>query len=132
VYKWIDGEEGGSFYAEYSYQSNSGPVDQYSTLVFYENAFDNSKQISQTFNHEGAAMKFGPSMQFQATVKYTYTIYGADLTGLDPNTLDFVYIDANGNMYPVPYESVSMDQNTGMLQVVKAELPHFSRYGFVN
>ena len=85
-----------------------------------------------TFNTGGAAMEFGPPMQFQAVVEYTYKITGIDLTGVNPNTLDFVYIDANGNMYSVEYDYVQMDQTTGMLKVVNAVLPHFSRYGFVN
>ena len=130
--QWVNGYNGGEFSAEYSYQSNSGTVSQYSTLDFIPGVFSGWKNISQTFNTGGAAMEFGPPMQFQNTVKYTYTIYGADLTGIDPNTLNFVYIDANGNMYPVQYDSVSMDESTGMLQVVNAVLPHFSRYGFVN
>jgi hypothetical protein len=71
-------------------------------------------------------------MQFQATVEYTYKITGLDLTGVNPNTLDFVYIDANGNMYTVDYDYVNMDVSTGMLMVKDAILPHFSRYGFVN
>ncbi len=128
----INGASGGEFYANYSYQSNTGQVDQYSTLNFSPGAFSGTKTISQTFNTDGAAMEFGPPMQFSATVKYTYEITGVDVSGINPNTLTFVYIDANGNMYPVPYESVSMDTNTGTLKVVNAELPHFSRYGFVN
>ena len=133
VYKWIEGEEGGRFNASYSYQSNSGQVDQYSNLRFYPRAFSyDEKRISQTFNTEGAAMKFGPSMQFGGIVELSYTIYGIDVSNLDPNTLDFVYIDANGNMVPVNYEYVTMDVNTGTLKVKNAELPHFSRYGFVN
>jgi hypothetical protein len=131
-YKDINGTYGGEFSADYSYQSSSGTVSQYSILDFDPGAFSGVKTISQTFNTGGAAMEFGPSMQFQATVKYTYTITGADLSGINAATLDFVYIDANGNMYPVNYESVSMDETTGMLQVINAELPHFSRYGFVN
>jgi len=77
-------------------------------------------------------MEFGPAMQFQARVDYTYKITGLDLTGVNPETLDFVYIDANGNMYAVEYDYVTMDASTGMLKVVNAVLPHFSRYGFVN
>jgi len=61
-----------------------------------------------------------------------YKITGLDLTGVNPNTLDFVYIDASGNMYTVEYDYVTMDAATGMLKVVNAVLPHFSRYGFVN
>ncbi|MFI5236883.1 MAG: hypothetical protein ACHQLA_02975 [Ignavibacteriales bacterium] len=55
-----------------------------------------------------------------------------DLTGVNPATLEFVYIDASGNMYAVDYDYVTMDASTGMLKVVNAVLPHFSRYGFVN
>jgi hypothetical protein len=131
-YKEINGNIGGEFSEDYIYQSNSGPVGQSSTLNFSPGAFAGWKNISQTFNTGGAAMEFGPSMQFQATVKYSYTITGVDLSGVNQATLTFVYIDANGNMYPVNYESVDMDEATGMLQVVNAELPHFSRYGFVN
>ena len=85
-----------------------------------------------TFNTGGAVMEFGPAMQFQATVEYTYKITGLDLTGVNPNTLDFVYIDANGNMYSVDYQYVTMNASNGMLMVKDAILPHFSRYGFVN
>jgi hypothetical protein len=130
--KWINGGNGGVFSADYSYQSGTGTVNQYSTLEFDAGAFSGWKNISQTFNTGGAAMEFGPSMQFLDDVAYSYKITGVDLSGINPATLDFVYIDANGNMYPVQYESVSMDEATGMLEVVDAEIPHFSRYGFVN
>ncbi len=131
-YKDINGNYGGEFYADYSYQSATGTVNQYSTLDFDPGAFSGVKTIAQTFNTGGAAMVFGPSMQFQALVEYSYKITGIDVSGINPNTLEFVYIDANGNMYPVNYESVDMDEATGMLEVVDAEIPHFSRYGFVN
>jgi hypothetical protein len=131
-YKDINGNYGGEFYAEYSYQSSAGTVNQYSTLDFDAGAFSGIKTISQTFNTGGAAMLFGPSMQFQDEVRYSYKITGIDVTGINPSTLQFVYIDANGNMYPVEYLSVNMDEATGMLEVVDAVIPHFSRYGFVN
>jgi hypothetical protein len=131
-FKEINGNYGGEFYSDYSYQSSTGIVNQYSTLDFDPGAFSGVKTISQTFNTGGAAMQFGPSMQFQAEVEYSYKITGVDVSGINPASLDFVYIDANGNMYPVEYESVSVDEATGMLEVVDAEIPHFSRYGFVN
>ena len=130
--QWINGNNGGEFQKWHSYQSTTGTVTQFADLDFLPGAFSDWKNISMTFNTGGAAMDFGPPMQFQAVVEYTYKITGVDLTGVNPNTLDFVYIDANGNMYSVEYDSVEMDQNTGMLKVVNAVLPHFSRYGFVN
>jgi hypothetical protein len=131
-YQAIDGYYGGEFQKSYTYQTNSGQVYQYADLDFLPGAFSGTKTISMTFNSDGAAMELGPSMVFQADVEYTYKIVGVDLTGVNPNTLDFVYIDAIGNMYAVEYDYVTMDVNSGMLKVVNAILPHFSRYGFVN
>ncbi|MDH3268551.1 MAG: hypothetical protein OEM46_06820 [Ignavibacteria bacterium] len=131
-YKDINGSQGGEFQQSYTYQSSNGSVYQFSDLDFSNGAFSGIKSISMTFNTDGAAMEFGPAMQFQANVEYTYKITGLDLTGINPATLDFVYIDANGNMYAVDYDYVTMDLSDGMLKVKNAILPHFSRYGFVN
>lgn len=129
----INGSTGDVFQRSYSYQDNSGEtIYQSADLEFFSGAFSGTKNISMTFNTGGAAMDLGPSMQFQVDVEYTYKITGLDLTGLDPNTLEFVYIDSNGDMYTVDYDYVDMDASTGMLKVKDAKLNHFSRYGFVN
>lgn len=130
--KDINGYQGGEFQKSYTYQSSSGQVYQFADMDFDPGAFSGTKTISMTFNTGGAAMEFGPSMVFTDDVEYTYIISGLDLTGINPNTLDFVYIDASGNMYTVAYDYVTMDLATGMLKVKNAILPHFSRYGFVN
>ena len=65
-------------------------------------------------------------------VVHSLKIEGVDLSGVNPNTLDFVYIDASGNIHPVEYEVVTMDAVNGKLEVKNAKLNHFSRYGFVN
>ncbi len=131
--KDINGDYGGWFSEGFSYYGGpSGTVSFLSTLHFYAGSFSGTETITQTFNTETAAITFGPSMQFNVPVYYTLTITGLDLTGVDPTTLDFVFIDANGNMYPCEKESVTMDASTGMLKVKNAHLNHFSRYGFVN
>lgn len=131
--QYIDGANGGEFQRSYTYQNSSGQtIYQFANMDFLPGAFSGTKNISMTFNTGGAAMDFGPGMQFNADVEYTYVITGLDLTGINPNTLQFVYIDANGNMYAVEYDYVTMDTSTGMLKVKNAILPHFSRYGFVN
>jgi len=133
VFKDINGTVGGSFWASYSYQGGPrGTVYMSSGLSFPANSFSGVKNISQTFSSTGAAMVFGPPMQFNTTVYYSLKIGGLDLTGVNPETLDFVYIDANGNMYSVEYDYIAMDVNSGTLIVAGAELNHFSRYGFVN
>jgi hypothetical protein len=133
VYKDINGENGGWFGEDFTYEGGqNGDVSIHSVLHFYPNSFTNTQTISQTFNTETAAITFGPSMQFNVPVEYTLVITGLDLTNVNPETLDFVYIDANGNMFAVQKDYVIMDQSTGMLKVKNAELDHFSRYGFVN
>jgi hypothetical protein len=132
-YKDINGATGGWFSATFYYQGGiNGTVNIISTLHFYANSFTGTQTILQTFNTETAAITFGPSLQFNVPADYTLTITGLDLTGVNPNTLDFVYIDANGNMYAVQKDYVIMDLSTGMLKVKNAKLNHFSRYGFVN
>ena len=129
----IDGDIGGTFQAEFSYEGGpNGLVTIGSDMEFLPGAFAGTVDISQSFNTETAAVTFGPSMQFSVAVKYSLTITGLDLTGVNPNTLDFVYIAADGTIYDCKYDSVTMDLNTGTLSVVDAELNHFSRYGFVN
>jgi len=130
--KDIDGSYGGWFGESFEYQGTNGTVYINSFLHFYADAFTGTKTITQTFNTETAAITFGPSMQFNVPVDYTLIIFGADLSGVNPNTLDFVYIDANGNMYAVQKDYVTMDLSSGMLKVKNAKLNHFSRYGFVN
>jgi len=133
VYKQINGGAGGSFWASYRYKGGpNGTVYMNSGLNFPANSFSGVKYISQTFSSTGAAMVFGPPMTFNVPVYYSLKIGGLDLTGVNPETLDFVYIDANGNMYPCEYSAIAIDVASGTLAVYNAKLNHFSRYGFVN
>jgi hypothetical protein len=129
----IVGEDGGTFQSEYSYEGGpTGLVTINSNLQFLPNAFTGTVDISQTFNTETASVTFGPSMQFSIPVVYNLTISGVDISDLDPNTLGFVYIAADGSIQECIYDSVSMNAATGTLSVTNAQLQHFSRYGFVN
>lgn len=130
--KYISGYNGGNFWAQFNYQSTSGNVLITSQLSFPSGSFWGSKTITQTFNTETASLEFGPAMQFNIPVLYTLTVTGLDLTGINPATLDFVYVAQDGTITGVQYDSITMDVTTGMLKVTNARLEHFSRYGFVN
>lgn len=130
--KYISGYNGGSFWSPFSYQSNNGQVYISSYLSFPSGSFAGSKTITQTFNTETASLEFGPAMQFNVPILYTLTVTGLDLTGVNPATLDFVYVAQDGTITGVQYDSITMDVATGMLKVTNARLEHFSRYGFVN
>lgn len=130
--KYISGYYGGSFIEQFEFQCVTGNVLINSQLVFPAGAFSGGKTITQTFDTETASLEFGPAMQFSVSVKYTLTVSGLDLTGINPATLDFVYVAQNGTMTGVEYDSITMDAATGSLKVTNAKLNHFSRYGFVN
>jgi len=130
--KNIDGTTGGTFAESFEYQSANGTVLINSKLIFPANAFPGSKTISQTFNTETASLQFGPPMQFIAPVSYTLTVSGLDLTGINPDMLDFVYVAQDGSFTGVVYDSITVDVASGSITVSNARLEHFSRYGFVN
>jgi len=130
--KYINGYNGGMFAETFEFQSVTGNVMIYSKLVFPAGAFSGGKTITQTFDTETASLEFGPAMQFNIPVNYTLTVSGLDLTGINLETLDFVYVAQNGSITGVEYDSITMDTATGTLKVTNAKLHHFSRYGFVN
>lgn len=120
------------FSESFEFQSVTGNVTIVSQLVFPANSFSGGKTITQTFDTETASLEFGPAMVFNVPVKYTLTVSGLDLTGINPETLDFVYVAQDGSITGVIYDSIIMDVTTGTLKVTNAQLNHFSRYGFVN
>ncbi|MHA2101403.1 MAG: hypothetical protein ACW99A_22325, partial [Candidatus Kariarchaeaceae archaeon] len=90
-YKKIDGEDGGSFIATFSYEGGPfGDVQCTSRLIFSPGAFNGVTEIQKTLDSESAAMIFGPSMQFNIPVKSSLRFYGLDLSNVNPETLDFV------------------------------------------
>jgi len=132
-YQKIDGDDGGRFAAYFGYKGGIfGYVKVESILTFEEDAFEEIQIISQTLDTEYAAMKFGPSMQFEEDVKLDLIMKGLDLSDVDLGTLDFVYIDEDGTIEQVEYDNLTADVYSGTLELDNAVLTHFSRYGFVN
>jgi len=132
-YKEIDGDDGGEFEANFSYDGGPfGTVTVESELDFDSDAFEGTKVISQTLDTDYAALEYGPSMQFYDDVELDLVITGLDLSGIDPNTVDFVYVNDDGTIEHVEYDDIDIDVSTGTIEVDDAELTHFSRYGFVN
>ncbi|MFZ1281356.1 MAG: hypothetical protein WAR59_10995 [Ignavibacteriaceae bacterium] len=130
--KYINGTYGGTFTESFEFQSTNGIVSIVSQLVFPANSFSGGKTITQTFDTETASLEFGPAMLFNVPVRYTLTVSGLDLTGINPETLNFVYVAQDGSITGVVHEGITMNVATGTLKVTNAQLNHFSRYGFVN
>lgn len=96
-------------------------------------AFTGTKIINATLNCMTLYADFAPTpLTFNIPIYYTVEYTGVDLSGIDPNNLDFYYIDGSGNMVKAIYDEIYVDVANNKLGVINARLPHFSRYGFVN
>jgi hypothetical protein len=129
----ISGEQGGTFYNHFSYEGGQfGNVTVLSKLVFPANSFSGYEDITKTYNTDYATMNYGPPMSFNEPVLCGLLYYGLDLTGINPETVRFVYIRNDGTTEDCEYESLTVNVASGLIYVKNAQLNHFSRYGFVH
>ncbi|NWF49324.1 MAG: hypothetical protein HXY49_02135 [Ignavibacteriaceae bacterium] len=129
----INGSNGGTLNLNYSYAGGPfGTVSVTSTLQFVPGAFSGTKTITETVDDSYCYVSFGPSMSFNSPAIYNITYTGIDLSGVNPNTVEFVYAAPDGSTQVIPNDGISIDLNTGTLTVLNARLSHFSRYGFIN
>lgn len=128
--KSIDGAYGGGFY----FRGNmSREIYVNGKISVPASAYTGTKKIGITLNSESVSADFSPSpTTFNKPVLYSIEYYGVDLSNINPAQIDFYYIDGNGNLVKAKYSSIKVDVKTGFLAVYDAQLPHFSRYGFVN
>lgn len=131
--KSISGAQGGSLSIQGTYSGGPfGTVTVNASLVFPSNSFSGTKTISMTADDAYCASSFLPGMSFLKSAIYNITYTGVDLTGVNPSTVKFVYLKADGTLeYPV-HEGITVDFATGKISVKNAKLNHFSRYGFIN
>ena len=99
---------------------------------FQRNSFTGSRYTTMSVNDQFGAATFSPSGTFTKPVIYNLTIMGVDLTNVDPSKVSFVYMSPDGKYYKPVYERIYVEKQSGKLQIINAQLPHFSRYGFVN
>jgi hypothetical protein len=129
----IDGDKGGN--VNFKGDFPGGPFDKIhvdSKLVIHSGSFTGSMVISTNIDDVNLLTTFGPSYVFNQPLEYTLLIQGIDLTGVNPEDVKFVYQASDGSIHECISDGVDVDLNKGKVKVNKAEIPHFSRYGFVN
>jgi hypothetical protein len=131
----IDGDIGGNIILDESYVAADGhTVYIYVKLKVYEDSFVGTVDITITADDEFAAVEFSPAMTFDIPLELDLTFQGLDLDSLNLTTgdYDFVFIDEYGNIEIIGYNAIHVNEDLGKLWVTNADLPHFSRYGFVH
>ena len=123
----IDGSKGGMIKLNESYSSQSGEVKIKAKLKIPKDAFSGTEMISYDIN-EDASIDFHPEMNFDKDCLYDIKFTGLDLSGIDPNEIDFLYQTPDGSVHPVQYSHLTVDVEKGILEVKDAVITHFSRY----
>ena len=131
--KTINGFQGGTLKITKNYRTlKNTRVSISASLKFQRNSFDGTREITMTLDDVYGSAQFSPEGEFYKPALYNASFDGLDLTGVNPSTVDFVYINDDGTIEPIEYDNLVVDVSSGFLMVTNAKLPHFSRYGFVN
>jgi hypothetical protein len=131
---FIEGSRGGRIPIFHSYiTADSKIVLITGSLEIPANAFTGSKIIRINLDDENAIIDFSPSpCQFNIPLKLNLQYRGLNLNGLDQNKVQFYFIsDDMQTLELIKSQSRVFDVPNGIIGVVKAEINHFSRFGWV-
>jgi len=132
ISKVIDGDIGGRLIMEkYYIAANGDSISIFADLIIPEGTFQGTETISMTVDNEFAAIHFLPSMVFEDTLKLFQSFKGLDLSNYSNATLDFVFIDDEGNIELIKKNGIQVNVPQGFVRVQNAKILHFSRYGWV-
>lgn len=130
----IDGADGGDLKIKESYiAANGEKVKINAKLKIKKNSFNGIVDITMTVDDEFAAVSFTPAMVFSIPAELNLKFEGIDLAKLNPITGDyeFVYISDSWDIEQVTYNVMHVDESKGKIWVNKADINHFSRYGWI-
>ena len=132
ISKMIDGKVGGRIIMEKYYIADNGDsIIIFADLRIPAGAFRGTETISMTVDDEFAAIHFLPSMVFADTLHLFQSFKGLDLCNYGTGTLDFVFIDDEGNIELIKKNGLQLILPHGFVRVQNALLLHFSRYGWI-
>ena len=134
VTETIDGEDGGELKIKESYVATNGETVKIDAkLKIKKNSFTGIVDITMTVDDEFAAVSFTPPMVFSIPAELDLKFEGIDLAKLNSITGDyeFVYISDAWDIEQVDYNNMNVDESKGKIWVKKADINHFSRYGWI-
>ncbi len=126
----IDGEAGGIVELNVNYVvKGSVNVKIDASIEVPAGAYSDQKNIIMKINSINGTATFYPSPEtFNKPLVFNLKISGIDLNGVNPKTLDYVYLAPDGSFQQIGYKKIVI--NNGILIVEDALIPHFSIYGW--
>jgi hypothetical protein len=112
--------------------SGSKIVNVSATLIIPPGAFEGTREITLIDDYKTTSLYCYPSMSFDKTIYLTLTFVGLDLDelGFTKDNVKFGYIRADGTNDPCVTDGIILSPWHGAVGVVRAQINHFSRYGF--
>lgn len=128
----IDGSVGGNIIINHGLFDSGDSVIVSAVLHIPKNAFEGTVDITLSLDNKFASVYFDPAMTFSVPLSLNLKFTGLNLKALniDPETVDFSYIDSNGNITHIDYNTLTVNISAGLISVNGAIIDHFSRYGF--
>ena len=126
----VDGIKGGKLFVDYNGTNSLGQkVNLSASLTIPRNAFQGTLTFDIIFDLENYGVELYPSpFTFDIPVTLNLLYSGMDLTGIDPNSFKFDYLDGEPSV--LKYDFIKIDIANKFLEVSGAQIPHFSRYGW--
>ena len=130
--KVINGETGGSFELNIKYVAKgSNNVKIKAKIEVPAGAYTGNQNITMVINSLNGTVTFYPDAStFNKPLIFDLDVQGIDLSGIDPNSIDFVCLAPDGSYQPVEYKKIKVKVNKGELEVDNALIPHFSIFGW--
>jgi hypothetical protein len=128
--KVINGETGGTVELNVNYVTKSTVnVIINAVIEVPAGAYSGDKNITMIINSDNGTATFYPSPEtFNKPLIFNLKINGVDLNGIDPTSIDYVYLAPDGSFAPIEYKKIVV--NSGVLIVNDALIPHFTMYGW--
>ena len=132
VVEVIDGNVGGLLEIDYEYTGDDYTVKIKAKLDIPVGAFSGTEEITMLLNNEDGTILFYPHMVFNEPLEFDLKYEGIDVSDIDSDSTDFIFQNYNGSIEQIDYRKIKVNYDKGYIHLEKAELHHFSRYGFVN
>lgn len=131
--KWVTRRNGGTLSLQYQLAGNRN-VRVVVTLNIPPQSISRDAEVSMSLDDQylvgNIDLTFSPhGVTFSKAAMLNIEAYGLDLSEIDPEKIDVYYFNQeSGRWERMQSRQVIVDTSRGFVNIVLAELPHFSRY----
>ena len=107
-----------------------GKVKIRAKLEFKKNSLEEDTEISMSLDTDNGVITILPHMVLNDDAELEYTLGGQELAEGDEEAIGFVYMAEDGSYDPIDNLRIKVKVDKGDIELMRGQLPHFSRFGF--